>query len=74
MHRAHGLRFVIYVGDHPPAHVHVIGDGTAKVAIDTPIVRLVDSRGLTKADVKRALDIVQTERLPMLDAWERIHG
>jgi hypothetical protein len=29
--RAHGLRVVIFVDDHQPAHVHVFGDGEAKI-------------------------------------------
>ena len=33
IHRAHGLRFVIYTMDHEPAHVHVFGDGEMKVNI-----------------------------------------
>jgi len=31
VYRAHGLRVVIFVDDHEPAHVHVFGDGEAKV-------------------------------------------
>ena len=29
--RVHGLRVVIFVNDHLPAHVHVFGDGEAKI-------------------------------------------
>jgi hypothetical protein len=29
--RAEGLRVVIFVNDHQPAHVHVFGDGEAKI-------------------------------------------
>ncbi|PZR07749.1 MAG: DUF4160 domain-containing protein, partial [Azospirillum brasilense] len=29
--RVHGLRVVIYANDHDPAHVHVFGDGEAKI-------------------------------------------
>jgi hypothetical protein len=29
--RAEGLRVVIYANDHTPAHVHVFGDGEAKI-------------------------------------------
>jgi Domain of unknown function (DUF4160) len=29
--RAYGLRVVIYTNDHDPAHVHVFGDGEAKI-------------------------------------------
>ncbi len=29
--RGHGLRVVIFLNDHEPAHVHVFGDGEAKI-------------------------------------------
>ncbi len=31
--RADGLRVVIYTNDHLPAHVHVYGDGEAKIGL-----------------------------------------
>lgn len=31
VHREAGFRFIIFVDDHEPAHVHVIGDGKAKI-------------------------------------------
>jgi Domain of unknown function (DUF4160) len=31
LYRAYGLRVVIFVDDHEPAHVHVFGDGQAKI-------------------------------------------
>jgi hypothetical protein len=30
VHRAFGLRFVIYTQDHEPTHVHITGAGQAK--------------------------------------------
>ena len=36
VHRAGGFRFVIYTSDHEPAHVHVIGDGHAKINLVGP--------------------------------------
>ena len=29
--RAQGLRVVIFANDHQPAHVHIFGDGEAKI-------------------------------------------
>jgi hypothetical protein len=34
--RADGLRVVIYVNDHLPAHVHVFGGGEAKINLIGP--------------------------------------
>jgi hypothetical protein len=31
--RAHGPRFFIFVDDHEPPHVHLRGDGQAKIVI-----------------------------------------
>lgn len=31
IYRAHGLRVIIFTDDHEPAHVHVFGDGQAKI-------------------------------------------
>jgi hypothetical protein len=31
--RSAGMRFVIYTDDHEPAHVHVYGDGEARINI-----------------------------------------
>lgn len=31
VHRAFGMRFIIYLDDHLPAHIHVKGDGEAKI-------------------------------------------
>jgi hypothetical protein len=34
--RARGLRVVIFINDHRPAHVHVFGDGEAKINLSGP--------------------------------------
>jgi hypothetical protein len=31
--RQYGMRFVIYTADHEPPHVHVVGDGEARIDI-----------------------------------------
>jgi hypothetical protein len=36
VHRASGMSVVIYLDDHPPAHVHVFGDGEAKIELLGP--------------------------------------
>jgi hypothetical protein len=76
VHRAHGYRFVIYTSDHEPAHVHVIGDGEAKIDLLGADFRphVVWSVGMSRAAVKRALAEVADRRLELLAAWRRIHG
>jgi hypothetical protein len=73
VHRDHGLKFVVYIDDHPPPHIHVTGRGIAKVALE-PAVALLHSRSLSKADIGRILEVVRSQRSMMLEAWNRIHG
>ena len=73
VHREFGFRFIIYVDDHTPAHVHVEGNGgSAKIAIES--AALVWSRGLGGRDVNRAVDIVRRERAAFGNAWKTVHG
>lgn len=76
VHRAHGLRFVIFVDDHEPAHVHVFGDGEAKINLtgagDAP--ELLSAVGMTRADLRRAMRIVKEQRALLLERWSEIHG
>jgi len=76
VHRAHGLRIVIFVDDHEPAHVHVFGDGEAKInltgADDAP--ELLSATGMTRADIRRAMRIVKEQQAFLLERWSEIHG
>ncbi len=74
--RAGGLRVIIFVDDHQPAHVHVFGDGQAKInllgADGAP--ELVWADGMTKSEVRRAMRIVVEGQALLLSRWEDIHG
>jgi hypothetical protein len=74
--RADGLRVVIFVDDHQPAHVHVFGDGHAKInllgADGAP--ELVWADGMTRGEVRRAMRIVIEQQALLLARWEKIHG
>ena len=74
--RVDGLRVVIFVDDHQPAHVHVFGDGHARInllgADGTP--ELVWADGMTRSEVRRAVRIVIEQQAPLLARWEKIHG
>jgi len=70
--REAGFRFVIYTDDHEPAHVHVYGDGEARInVIDLAVL---SNRRMTKRDLQVALNIVQANRGLFLKEWQRIHG
>ena len=75
VHRAGGYRFVIYTSDHEPAHVHVIGDGHAKINLvgRDGVPELVFSIGIKKSDMRRLLAEAMDHREELLERWERIH-
>ena len=74
--RADGLRVVIYVNDHLPAHVHVFGDGEAKINLvgtrGTP--NLVWADNMTRGEVRRSMRVVAGQLAFLLQRWEDIHG
>ncbi|MDI6027314.1 DUF4160 domain-containing protein [Corticibacterium sp. UT-5YL-CI-8] len=70
--RSAGMRFVIYTDDHEPAHVHVYGDGEAR--IDMVKLTVISNRGMKKRDLSTALTIVQANRLMFVEKWNEIHG
>jgi hypothetical protein len=70
--RAAGMRFVIYTDDHEPAHVHVYGDGEARIGVDA--VAVLSNRRMSKRDLAVALSIVQQQRAIFLEKWYEIHG
>ena len=74
--RAQGLRVVIYLNDHDPAHVHVFGDGEAKINLlgagGSP--ELIWADGMSRGEVRRALRTVTDEQTALLARWEDIHG
>lgn len=75
--RAAGLRFVIYPGDHRPAHVHVIGQGGEAIfnlngRKGMPVLREV--YGLSRRDVARIRALMASHLSVLCAAWESIHG
>ena len=72
VHRALGLRIVIFTDDHEPAHVHVFGDGEAKIDLLGP--ELIWSTGMNRTEVRRAMQIVTEQRTYLLERWREIHG
>lgn len=74
--RAHGLRVVIFANDHPPAHVHVIGEGEAKINLlgASGAPELVWADGMNRGDLRRAVRLVIEQQAFLLARWEEIHG
>ena len=76
IYRAHGLRIVIFTDDHEPAHVHVFGDGHAKINLSGPAgaAELVWAVDMKRNEVRRAMAIVAEHRQQFLKRWRSIHG
>jgi hypothetical protein len=76
VYRAQGLRVVIFVDDHEPAHVHVFGDGEAKINLlgANGAPELISAIGMTRADLRRAMQIVKEQQAGLLERWSEIHG
>jgi Domain of unknown function (DUF4160) len=74
--RADGLRIVIFVDDHLPAHVHVFGDGHAKINLDGAdgAPQLVWADGMNRGEVRRAMRVVSERREMLRARWRAIHG
>lgn len=70
--RQHGMRFVVYTADHEPPHVHVVGEGEAR--IDIIDLKLITQGGMSDRDVRRALAVIAANRQLLLDVWRKYHG
>jgi hypothetical protein len=76
VYRAHGLRAVIFLDDHEPAHVHVFGDGQAKINLlgQDGAPELVWAEGMKHSEVRRAMEIITERQAELLMRWREIHG
>jgi hypothetical protein len=74
--RVHGLRVVIFANDHRPAHVHVFGDGEAKINLlgRDGAPALVWADGMSRGEIRRAMRIVAEQQVTLLARWEELHG
>lgn len=76
IYRAHGLRIIIFTDDHEPAHVHVFGDGQAKINLigpdGSPV--LVWARDMKSNEIRRAVQVVRDQQDLLLAKWREFHG
>jgi hypothetical protein len=76
VHREGGFRVVIFVDDHEPAHVHVYGDGAAKIILVGADGRpeLASADGMKRGDVRKAMRIVAEQQYLLMECWRDMHG
>ena len=77
VHRAGNLRFVVFLDDHGPPHVHVFSaGGEAKLLLGGPGGRpaLIWARGMGRGNLRRAMAETLAHRDELLLAWRRVHG
>ena len=74
--RGDGLRVVIFVNDHAPAHVHVFGDGHAKINLTSAngMPELVFLEGMKRNEARRAMQLVVDRQDELFARWREIHG
>lgn len=68
-----GFRFLMYVNDHGPAHVHVIkddGEVVIRIAGEVSVLNVIHMR---YSNVNRALSIVRGNIEDLLAHWRRIN-
>ncbi len=64
---------MIYLDDHPPAHVHAIG-ADCMIRIGLEPLEVLSSIGAKASEVRRATGIAQRRREELLAAWRKHHG
>lgn len=74
IHREAGFRFVIFTDDHEPAHIHVYGDGSAKIDIAGNAPALVQADGMKAGDLRKAMRIAADRQAEFLARWRSMHG
>lgn len=69
-----GLRFYFYSDEHLPIHVHIEnGDGKAKFNV-SPLVELVENKGIKPKDLKIAESIIIENQEIIIARWKEFHG
>lgn len=65
---------MIYVHDHAPAHIHVLGHGGAVELLIEPLALRAVRGALTAAQVRKVVQIARERQPELLQAWKEHHG
>lgn len=77
VHNFIGLRVTIYLNDHRPAHVHVIGNGCEAVFqlhCPTGPPELRENYGFSARDLSKIADELTKHLTNICTHWSTIHG
>ena len=75
--RQAGFDFMVYTHDHTPAHVHIWKGGNeliVNLGDDIQSAAIRENNGMSRAEAKRAWQIVVAQRDFLSEEWENIHG
>ena len=64
---------MIYLNDHPPAHVHVFGPGWT-IVIDLIELDVREVIGCNETEARRVLRLIAEHHGALLKSWTRLHG
>jgi hypothetical protein len=67
------MRFIILTDDHPPPHVHVRGNGDARIALHSPHA-ILSNKVMRKPDIARARNAVEDRWSELMKVWTDLHG
>ena len=71
--RSGSVRVVVYLNDHLPAHVHVLGpDWAVVINLIGPTIR--EAIGCGRREARQALQLVMANQENLIGAWRAIHG
>ncbi len=65
---------MIYVHDHAPAHIDVLGHGGAVELLIEPLSLRAVCGPLTDAQVRKVVQIAGDRQAELLQAWREHHG
>ncbi len=68
------FRFMIYLNDHEPMHVHVFHQNGEAVINFAGVPLLRENRGLNRNHLRRAMRIVRENQAVLQSRWREING
>jgi len=69
-----GFRFFFFSREHLPLHIHVSKASGAAKFILVPEVSLIENKGMSQKDIKKAKRMVCENRTKIIEEWYTFHG